>query len=130
MKTESIIETGLKYLDTPYLFNSPPFQSSTFDCSSFVQFIFFKNGIGLPRNSRQQFQAGKTIPLNHVKRGDLLFFTTKKRKKKKGIEKIGHVALYLGNGQILHTYRKAGKVEVSSLEPYWKKVLVGARRVI
>ncbi|WP_243297620.1 C40 family peptidase [Bacillus litorisediminis] len=130
MQIDTIIETGLLYLGTPYLFNSSPYQSKTFDCSSFIQFIFYKNGISLPRNSRQQFEAGKKIQLQQIKRGDLLFFTTKKRKKKKGLEKIGHVALFLGNGEILHTYRKAGKVEVTKLEPYWNKVLIGARRVL
>lgn len=130
MKAKQIIRTGKKYLGTPYVFNSPPFQSATFDCSSFIQYIFHENGIALPRNSRQQFLAGKDISGRKIKKGDLLFFTTTKRKNLIGISKIGHVALYIGDGKMLHTSKQGGKVKVSKLKKYWKTAYVGARRVI
>ncbi|WP_096439996.1 C40 family peptidase [Alteribacter populi] len=129
MGTNNIISTGLHHLGVPYLYNAPPFQTNTFDCSSFIQYIFHKNGITLPRNSRQQFQIGSEISLKKIERGDLLFFTTSKRRKRAGIEKIGHVALYLGNGKILHTFRQGKKVKITKLKSHWKKGLIGARRI-
>ncbi|HET7616851.1 MAG TPA: NlpC/P60 family protein, partial [Bacillales bacterium] len=86
--------------------------------------------IYLPRTSRQQFGEGEAVPKGEWKQGDLLFFTTKQRREKNGIEKVGHVAVYIGDNRILHTYRPARKVSVSSLEGYWNKVYLGARRIL
>ncbi|EIJ80892.1 C40 family peptidase [Bacillus methanolicus] len=83
MLADKIISTGFNFIGTPYVFNAPSFQTDRFDCSSFIQHIFKVNGISLPRNSRQQFQVGKSISYHAIKKGDLLFFTTKKTKKKK-----------------------------------------------
>ncbi|NRD79122.1 C40 family peptidase [Bacillus sp. BRMEA1] len=130
MLADHIISTGLQYLGAPYVFNAPADQTATFDCSSFIQYIFGVNGIRLPRNSRQQFGVGVPIPLEQVKIGDLLFFTTKARKNKQGLSRIGHVAIYMGQGKMLHTYRPENKVMISVLDPKWKKSFVGAKRVI
>ncbi|OIJ18141.1 hypothetical protein BKP45_11130 [Anaerobacillus alkalidiazotrophicus] len=127
---DKIILTGLKQLNKPYVFNSPSLQTKTFDCSSFIQYIFRENGIALPRNSREQYKVGVKITVSNIKKGDLLFFTTKNRSHRKGIEKIGHVAIFLGYNQILHTHRKGKKVVISDLDLYWKKVVIGATRVI
>jgi cell wall-associated NlpC family hydrolase len=124
-----IIKTGLKHLGRPYLFNAPPFQTDYFDCSSFIQYIFGVNGIKLPRNSRQQFRVGRSLS-HAIKKGDLLFFTTKMRMHKVGIEKVGHVGLYLGNGKMLHTSRGDKMVTITKLDDYWKSVFLGAKRVI
>ena len=106
MFANQIISTGLQYLGTPYVFNAPSYQTDSFDCSSFIKFIFEMNGIILPRNSRQQFEAGIPISFDQIKKGDLLFFTTLERKNRKGLSRIGHVAIYIGQDQILHTYRQ------------------------
>ena len=129
MLAHHLIQTGLQQLGKPYVFNASPFQTDSFDCSSFIQYIFRANGRILPRNSRQQFLIGKPIPFQKIKKGDLLFFTTKSRKHKRGIARIGHVALYLGNGKMLHTYPKGRKVTISPLSPYWRKVWIGAKRI-
>lgn len=130
MLKNRIVSTGLSFLGTPYDFNAKPNQTETFDCSSFTQYVFKVNGIRLPRNSRQQFQMGTFIPLDQIELGDLLFFTTKKRKQKHGIERIGHVAIYIGDGKMLHTYPKGKKVKVSTFTDYWKKAFIGAKRVL
>jgi peptidoglycan endopeptidase LytE len=130
MFAQQIISTGLQYLGTPYLFNSPTYQSDTFDCSSFIQYIFRMNGILLPRNSRQQFIVGLPISFKKLKKGDLLFFTTKARKNRHGLSRIGHVAIYIGQGRILHTYRKGKKVMISELNSHWKQSFIGAKRVV
>ncbi|KRD85868.1 hypothetical protein ASE51_27135 [Bacillus sp. Root147] len=130
MLADKIIFTGLKCLGIPYVFNAPSNQTNMFDCSSFIQYIFRVNGISLPRNSRQQFEIGLPISFSHIQKGDLLFFTTEKRKNRRGSSKIGHVGIYIGNGEMLHTYRPENKVTISKLNSYWKAVFVTAKRVI
>ncbi|MCM3570118.1 C40 family peptidase [Neobacillus mesonae] len=129
MFADRVIYTGIQHLGKPYIFNATPFQSNSFDCSSFIQYIFRVNGVSLPRNSRQQFQVGAPVPLQKIKKGDLLFFTTSARKRRKGLNRIGHVALYLGNGKILHTFPKSKRVVISKLGLKWRKVLIGAKRI-
>ncbi len=128
MLSDNIIKTGMRYLGTPYVFNSSPYQTNTFDCSSFMQHIFKRNGITLPRNSRQQYQAGINVPYSNIQRGDLLFFTTRQRMNKNGIERVGHVAIYIGQGRMLHTSRNAGKVSVAQFDNNWKERFIGAKR--
>ncbi|MBU8906208.1 C40 family peptidase [Desertibacillus haloalkaliphilus] len=130
MLVDRIIDTGLRQIGKPYRFNAAPFQTNFFDCSSFIQYIFGVHGIRLPRNSRQQFQVGRPVPFQKIRKGDLLFFTTKNRRYRFGTERIGHVALYIGNGKILHTFLKGKKVQISSLNRYWKGVFLGAKRLI
>jgi len=130
MKVEKIINTGSTFIGVPYIFNAPSFRTDIFDCSSFIQYIFMVHGIPLPRNSRQQSLSGKRISSKHIKKGDLLFFTTEDRKHKHGISKIGHVALYIGKGRMLHTYRPKNKVSITEINDYWRSMFVMARRVI
>ncbi|MDQ0903842.1 cell wall-associated NlpC family hydrolase [Paenibacillus sp. V4I7] len=59
-----------------------------------------------------------------------MFFTTPKRKNKIGIDRIGHGAVYLGNGLMLHTFRKGIGVTISELNSSWKERFVQAKRVL
>jgi len=128
-KAKHIIKTGKEFLGTPYVFGAESGRTDKFDCSSFVQYVYGAHDIILPRTSRQQYLIGKSVPFTSVRRGDLLFFSTPRRAKYKGIHKIGHVAIFIGNNTILHTSRVEKKVSIASLDPYWRKKLIGARRV-
>jgi cell wall-associated NlpC family hydrolase len=122
---DQIIKTGEKFLGTPYKFGSPSGYTKTFDCSSFVQYVYGVNGIKLPRSSRQQAQVGQTIPRSQIQKGDLLFFTTSHSN-----GQIGHVAIYAGNNRVLHTWGPGG-VRYDSLDTAWLKYgYVTAKRVI
>jgi cell wall-associated NlpC family hydrolase len=129
-KADSIITTGLQFLGTPYLFGAKAGQTATFDCSSFTEYAFGQHKVKLPRVSRQQSTVGKDVPLDQLRKGDLLFFTTPARKKKTGLDHIGHVAIYLGSNQVLHTYRVGIGVTVTTLDAGWKSRLVSAKRVL
>ncbi|WP_404448418.1 C40 family peptidase [Sutcliffiella horikoshii] len=129
-KAKRIIKTGKEFIGTPYVFGAEPGRTDRFDCSSFVQYVYGEHGNILPRTSRQQYLVGKPVPFASVRRGDLLFFATPKRAKLKGIQRIGHVAIFIGNNSILHTSRVEKKVAIASLNPYWRKKLIGARRVV
>ncbi|MNW05682.1 Murein DD-endopeptidase MepS/Murein LD-carboxypeptidase precursor [compost metagenome] len=78
--------------------------------------------IELPRVSYDQAKAGKEVGINELRTGDLLFFSAR------GLA-IGHVAIYAGNNQLLHTYSKELGVHVEPFDSQWKKRFVTARRV-
>ncbi|MRN56984.1 C40 family peptidase [Paenibacillus monticola] len=130
---ESVIAAGMKYLGTPYEFGSSRSNTNTFDCSDFIRQMFLDAAnFKLPADSRQQGdwvkQKGTAVTnISALKRGDLMFFMDYKGSSASayaGIDKstarISHVAIYLGNGQILHTYSVAsGGVRVDNLSASW-----------
>lgn len=130
MIASKIIKTGYSFIGVPYVFNAPSYRTDMFDCSSFIQHIFMVHGISLPRNSRQQSLIGTRISPKQLQKGDLLFFTTSKRKHKLGISKIGHVALYIGKGRMLHTFRPENKVTITEIDKAWSSKFILARRII
>jgi cell wall-associated NlpC family hydrolase len=123
MQADALISYGKKYLGTPYVFGSSSDQTDTFDCSSFVKRVFQDTlSIDLPRVSYDQAKVGKEVGINDLHKGDLLFFSAR------GL-KIGHVAIYAGNDQILHTYSKELGVHVGPFDSQWRKRFVTARRM-
>ncbi|MDQ0196155.1 C40 family peptidase [Paenibacillus wynnii] len=130
---EDVISAGMKYLGTPYEFGSSRSNTDTFDCSDFIRQMFLDgNRLSLPFDSRQQGEwiKGNSRAVNDIsslKRGDLMFFMSYKGSSAsayagvdKSVERITHVALYLGDGQILHTYSvNSGGVKVDKLSASW-----------
>lgn len=114
-QTEDIIAVGLKLLGTPYVYGATRyhdgngrklsnFNINEFDCSSLMQYMFYKGADKLlDLTTRTQIKQGKKVGKADLKRGDLMFFTNSSRKNKTGIERVGHVAMYLGDNYILHT---------------------------
>ncbi|MDR0270950.1 MAG: C40 family peptidase [Paenibacillus sp.] len=131
---EKVIQSGMKYLGTPYEFGADRNQTKTFDCSAFTRQIFKEgSGIVLPMDSRQQGtwvkQNSKAVSNTaSLKRGDLVFFMSYKGSSasayagiNKDQERITHVAVYLGDGKLLHTYsNEAGGVVVTDFSNSWK----------
>lgn len=121
---DKIIKTGEKYLGTPYKYGAPYGQTNTFDCSSFTKTVFAENGITLPRSSRQQAQVGTPVSKNNLQKGDLIFTSTSYS------SNISHVAIYAGNGKVLHTYGPGG-VRYDTFKGSWlDRAFITARRVI
>ncbi|WP_027087577.1 C40 family peptidase [Cohnella panacarvi] len=129
-QVELVIAAGNKYLGTPYEFGSDRGTTATFDCSDFVRQAF-KDALELvlPADSRQQgeyVRANNSVSTDWrtLKRGDLMFFmdyagsaASNYADKSPFGETITHVGIYLGNGQILHTYSKeSGGVRVDHIE--------------
>jgi peptidoglycan DL-endopeptidase RipB len=75
-----------------------------FDCSGLMRYGFAGVGVLIPRFSGDQYNAGRHIPPNEARRGDLIFY---------GPNGGQHVTMYLGNGQMLEASSLAGKVTVS-----------------
>lgn len=131
---EKVIQAGMKYLGTPYEFGSDRNTTTTFDCSDFVRQVFMEGaGIKLPASSQLQGdwirEKGSSISrIGDLKRGDLIFFMSYKGSSAsnyagldKSKQRITHVAIYLGDNKLLHTYSQAsGGVLVGSFGDSWK----------
>ncbi|MFD2614288.1 C40 family peptidase [Paenibacillus gansuensis] len=122
---DNIIATGKQFLGTPYKFGAESMSTSSFDCSSFIQYVFMQNGIDLPRSSREQSKAGVHVSKNALQPGDLVFSDTDQD------GELNHVSIYIGNDQLLHTYRVGIGVTVSQFSgSTWDNTYVTARRVL
>ncbi len=137
---EKVIAEGYKLLGVPYVYGAvrlhdgngkllAGFSAQKFDCSSLVQYIFYKGANKLLQvNTRTQVKQGKYVAKNDLQRGDCMFFTNESRKHLSGVERIGHVAVYLGDNYILHTASDYARIEkISSTR--WS-FYVEARRFI
>lgn len=120
---DKIIATGEKYMGTPYRLGANYAKEGKFDCSAFTQHVFKQNGINLPRSSRSQSKVGVDVPRNQLQKGDLLFF------KLRGKSQIGHVAIYAGNGKVLHTWGPGGVRYDKLSTPWLDQGFVKATRV-
>ncbi|MFE4709470.1 MULTISPECIES: C40 family peptidase [Paenibacillus] len=126
-KGQSIVNLGKKYMGVRYEFGASTSSTRTFDCSSFTKYIFGKYGVNLPRTSVAQSKVGKAVSKANLRVGDLVFFSSGSRANGKNVT---HVAVYAGNGKILHTYGSPG-VTVSDLNSgNWKRTYLKARRVL
>ena len=105
----SILATAKRYVGTRYRYGggSPV---TGFDCSGFVQYVFAKHGVELPRTSRLQAAAGESLPLGveALQPGDLLLFASSGTR-------VNHVAIYVGNNRMLHSSAGAGGVVYDDL---------------
>lgn len=76
------------------------------DCSGFTLSVYANYGVSLPHSSKAQANCGTTIDLSEVQPGDLIFY---------GGSNIHHVAMYIGNGQIVHAQSSDTGIVVSSM---------------
>jgi cell wall-associated NlpC family hydrolase len=114
-----LTNTALRYLGVPYAWGGESF--SGVDCSGFVQAVFRRNGIDLPRTADAQFVVGRRVSTNGLQPGDLVFFETY-------AAGASHVGIYLGDGHFVHASSSNG-VRVDSLsESYYSSRFIGARR--
>jgi len=101
LEAEDIVIEAEKFLGVPYLWGGR--SSFGVDCSGYVKTIFARFGIELPRDTKEQIDAGKEIPRADIKRGDLVFFPR-------------HVALAISKNLIIHSSRKNGGVAYNSFD--------------
>ena len=130
---DNIVITAKSYMGVPYMWGGTSIKAV--DCSGLTQSVFRDCGIILPRNASAQAQCGTDVSLEdggkHLKKGDLLFFG---RKRANGTLGIYHVALYIGDGEFIHS--AGGRVKTNSLledsENYYPGCsdLAWARRIL
>lgn len=98
-----------------------------FDCSGYVQYLYKKHHIDLPRTAYAQSQKGKSVDINNLQKGDLLFFLTDK---KRGIP-VTHVGIYIGEGKFIHAASKKDGIIISPItHGSYRERFVEARRVL
>lgn len=139
-KTENVIEEGYKLIGTPYVYGAvrlhdgkgnllKNFSVKKFDCSSLIQYIFYKGaGKLLDVTTRTQVKQGQYVKRADLQRGDCIYFTNAERENKTGVERIGHVAIYLGDNYILHTASDYARIEKMSAKRW--SYYVEARRFL
>ena len=99
-----------------------------FDCSGFTKYVFAQQGIQLPRTSREQAGAGQRVSLDFksLRPGDIMLFA-------ESGEVISHVAIYVGNGRIIHSSSGYGGVNYLDLNTsagdWYVQSLVAVRRL-
>ncbi|WP_409341415.1 NlpC/P60 family protein [Paenibacillus sp. MBLB4367] len=116
-----LIDVAEQYMGTPYVTGgSTP---NGFDCSGFVQYVFDKFNVDLPRTSADMY-ASAGYGVSDPQPGDLVFFADRGR--------VFHVGLYMGNGQYINASSgKTRGVTVTSLYSSWsQKYYVGAKHVL
>ena len=122
-----VLHTGDSYRGVKYVWggNSP---GQGFDCSGFTKYIFARNGVALPRTSREQVHSGRAIPADFrsLRPGDLMMFAEPG-------EAISHVAIYAGDGVIIHSSSSVGGVGYTDLNSggdWFVAYFVAARRIL
>jgi cell wall-associated NlpC family hydrolase len=120
---DDIVNTGEKYLGVPYSYGAVYGNVSSFDCSSFTEYIYAQNGVTLPRVSRDQAKVGTQVSVNNLQKGDLLFFDINRD----GV--VDHVSIYVSPYYMLGAQSSTG-VAFADTHYYWGNYLVQARRVL
>jgi len=133
---DAIISEGVRYIGAPYVYGAERFNDKAFDCSSYVQYLYAKQGIKLGYNAREQAVQGQEIPFINLRKGDVMFFSDEDFPNETGLNKVRHVGIYMGDGHILHTYEQGTGVIISNIHKdkkegeYWYQHYLLARRVI
>ena len=118
-----VARESLRYIGTPYKWGGEDMFNGV-DCSGFVQNLYGKIGVSLPRTAAEQAGVGMPIHrLEDLQPGDRLYFWENKR------GKIGHTGIYLGGGYFCHSSMTHHGVATDYLgSKKWLRILVAARR--
>jgi peptidoglycan DL-endopeptidase CwlO len=112
-----VVGVALQYLGTPYQWAGA--SPGGFDCSGFVQYAYAQIGVSLPHNAAAQYGYGSPVSRDQLAPGDLVFFNG-----------LGHVGIYIGGNQFVHSPHTGDVVKISSLGDSWyASTYVGARRI-
>ncbi len=126
---DSVVETATEMMGRRYEYGGTGEEGEGFDCSGLIQYAYAKHGVSLPRVSADQARQGTPVAKdpNALLAGDLLTFSNSGGP-------VTHVALYIGNGQFIHS--ASSGVQISLLSPddpygrWWYERWVGARRIL
>ena len=112
----SVVSYALQFVGNRYVWGGTSLEKGV-DCSGFTMRILGKYGISLPHSSKAQPSYGTKISASEAKPGDLFFYGSGRS--------ISHVAIYIGNGQIVHASNKRDGIKVSNA--YYRNPICVAR---
>jgi cell wall-associated NlpC family hydrolase len=114
-----VVGIAMQYLGVKYVWGGA--SPSGFDCSGLVMYVFAQVGISLPHYTVAQwnYPGAVSVPRNELQPGDLVFFAG-----------LGHVGIYVGNGQFIHAPHTGDVVRIDSLSEGWyASEYDGAKRI-
>ncbi len=100
----SLVQYATQFVGNPYVWGGTSLTRGA-DCSGFVLSVFAKYGISLPHSSGAQSNCGRRISASEAQPGDLFFYGNASR--------INHVAIYIGNGQVVHASSPKSGIKIS-----------------
>lgn len=101
---KEVVNYALQFVGNPYVYGGSSLTKGT-DCSGFTMSVYKHFGVSLPHNSASQSKCGKKVNVSDVQPGDLIFYGSGSG--------ISHVALYIGNGQVVHASSKKTGIKIS-----------------
>ena len=125
---DDILKEAKKHLGKPYVWASKG--PNSFDCSGFTGYVFKQFDMKIGSCSREQYKIGKSVDRKHLRKGDLVFFTSRRSG-----SNVGHVGIVwevnkeTGDFKFIHASTKGG-IRISEFEGYYVQRYVGAKRVV
>ncbi|ROS80989.1 NlpC/P60 family protein [Muribaculaceae bacterium Isolate-036 (Harlan)] len=122
-----LLSEAHRYIGRPYVHGAKG--PKAFDCSGFTSYVYRQFGYTISPSSRTQYTEGTNVERNDLRKGDLVFFTSRRSGKN-----VGHVGIVVsadnesGDFKFIHASVKG--VKVSDFEGYYLGRYVGARRII
>ena len=113
-KRQEVVNFALQFEGNPYVYGGTSLTNGA-DCSGFVMSVFANFGYSLPRVAEAQCQASTKKDISQLEPGDLVFY---------GSGYIDHVALYIGDGKIIHASNAATGIKISDYD-YEQPAAVG-----
>ena len=110
----SVVDYATQFVGNPYVWGGTSLTNGA-DCSGFVQSVYANFGVSLPRTSYEQQNAGTEVSYADAQPGDLICYG-------------GHVAIYMGNGQIVHASNSVDGIKISDNAAY--RTIVSVRRLV
>lgn len=117
-----VVRDALQFQGTRYVWGGNSLTRGV-DCSGFIQQLFLRQGVKLPRTATLQSYVGEKVTrLEDMQPGDRLYFTDSKR------QRITHTGLYIGNGYMIHSSSSKGGIVIEFLSQRWINKMVDVVR--
>ncbi len=122
--SSDVVSFAQKYLGYDYTYGGET-PTEGFDCSGFVYYVYNSFGYSMGRTCSAQSKMGTAVSRNELQPGDLIFFNNGSN------GSIGHVGIYIGEGQIIHSANKDSGVKKDTINSgYYNKYYYSARRIV